>query len=128
MQIAPLLLALAPCLQQQAWAPDRPGLSERVDGPPNVLLIIVDDMGVDHLAWHPVGVAAGNPAPTPFLSTLAQGALVFTQAYSNPICGPTRATLLTGRHAFRHGLGGNPTNRTKLQLTCARANLRATGT
>jgi arylsulfatase A-like enzyme len=110
MPFVPLLLALAPAAQQvQARIPDRAGLGSVPEVRPNVLLIVVDDLGIDHIDWHPVGVAAGNPAPTPFLSSLAQGSLVFTRAYSNPICGPTRATLLTGRHAFRHGLGGNPT-------------------
>jgi arylsulfatase A-like enzyme len=74
---------------------------------PNVLLIVVDDLGVDHVEWHPVGQAAGNPAPTPVLSALADEALVFTRAYGTPICSPSRATLLTGRYPFRHGVGAN---------------------
>jgi arylsulfatase A-like enzyme len=74
---------------------------------PNVLLILVDDLGVDHVEWHPVGQAAGNWAPTPVLSALADEALVFTRAYGTPICSPSRATLLTGRYPFRHGIGAN---------------------
>jgi arylsulfatase A-like enzyme len=121
MALAPLLLAAA-LLPQQSLAAGRPGLGSKTKGPPNVLMIVVDDLGIDHLDWHPVGVLAGNPAPTPFLSSLAQGGLVFTRAYSNPICGPTRATLLTGRHPFRHGLGGNP-KQSEPQLALSEATL-----
>jgi arylsulfatase A-like enzyme len=75
---------------------------------PNVLLVVSDDLGVDHLGWHPVGVLAGNPAPTPVMASLAAQGVVFTEAYAAPICGPSRACLLTGRLPFRHGLGDNP--------------------
>ena len=76
-------------------------------GRPNVLLVVVDDMGVDHVNFHPVGILAGNPAPTPFLSKMAAQSLVFTYAYGAPICSVSRACLLTGRYPFRHGVGGN---------------------
>ena len=74
---------------------------------PNVLLIVADDLGVDYLDWHPVGRAVGNPAPTPFLSSMASQALVFTDAYGAPSCSPSRGSLLTGRFPFRTGLGAN---------------------
>lgn len=75
---------------------------------PNLLLVVADDLGTDHLSWHPVGAATGHPAPTPVLASLARRGISFTQAYSTPICGPARASLLTGRYPFRHGLGDNP--------------------
>lgn len=74
---------------------------------PNVLLILADDLGTDHLSWHPVGAAAGNPAPTPELASLAAQGLVFTEAYAAPLCSPSRASLLTGRLPYRHGIGDN---------------------
>ena len=85
------------------------GPSERVPlEPPNLLLVVADDLGTEHLSWHPVGAAAGSSAPTPVLASLAERGVSFTQAYSTPICGPARASLLTGRYPFRHGLGDNP--------------------
>lgn len=68
----------------------------------NVLLIVGDDMGVDR-----VGVYGEHPDPgrTPVLDRLAARGVLFRNAWSNPVCSPTRATLLTGRYAFRTGIG-----------------------
>ena len=92
--------------------------SEAEHARPNVLLILADDLGIDHLGWHPVGASVGNPAPTPVLDQLSASGIVFTDAYATPICGPTRACLLTGRFPYRHGLGDNPrVERPQLQLS-----------
>jgi arylsulfatase A-like enzyme len=69
---------------------------------PNVLLVIADDLGVDSVGAygeHP------DPPPTPTLDALAQQGVLFRNAWSAPVCGPARAALLTGRHAFRTGFG-----------------------
>jgi len=70
--------------------------------PPNVLLVIGDDVGVDL-----VGGYAGHaePPPTPTLDRLARDGVRFTHAYSMPWCSPTRAGILTGRFGRRFGLG-----------------------
>lgn len=69
---------------------------------PNVLLILADDLGVDL-----VGVYGEGPAPpcTPTLDEMAAQGILFRNAWTNPICSPTRAQVLTGRHAFRTGVG-----------------------
>jgi arylsulfatase B len=70
--------------------------------PPNVLLIVADDMGTDKVASyaeHP-----RTPA-TPVLDDLARGGVRFRNAYSYPLCSPTRAAILTGRLGRRNGLG-----------------------
>ena len=80
--------------------------SESVEIPPppggNVLVLLFDDIGIDH-----VGAYGVNPAapPTPTLDRLAEQGVRFDQAYSSPVCSPTRGILLTGRHARRTGLG-----------------------
>jgi arylsulfatase A-like enzyme len=68
----------------------------------NVLLLIMDDVGVDN-----VGVYAEHPDPanTPVLDQLAADGLLFRNAWANPMCSPTRATMLTGRYSWRTGLG-----------------------
>ena len=48
----------------------------------------------------------------PNLQSLASTGLQFNRAYAQPICSPTRATILTGRHPFRHGVGDPNTNNT----------------
>ena len=89
--------------------PVRP-LAPQLNEPPNILLIVADDLGIEHLDWHPVGLAAGNPAPTPVLSALAAKSLRFNDFYSTPVCAPSRACILTGRLPFRTGIGENPDN------------------
>src|SRR5687768_17106443 len=83
-------------------------MGPQLNDPPNILLIVADDLGVEHLDWHPVGLAAGNPAPTPVLTALAAKSLRFNDFYSTPVCAPSRACLLTGRLPFRTGIGENP--------------------
>lgn len=71
----------------------------------NILLIILDDFGADSSSlYNSTGAGASLP-PTPNIDALARAGVVFRNAYANPVCSPTRACLLTGRHAFRHGVG-----------------------
>lgn len=67
----------------------------------NVLVIVLDDVGVDKLTMY--GLAEG--APTPTLDALADEGLRFTHAWAYPTCSPTRAAALSGRHPYRHGTG-----------------------
>ena len=65
---------------------------------PNILFIMVDDLGPEWLSCY-----GGQEMKTPNLDMLAEGGMRFTSAYSMPQCTPTRATLLTGQYPFRHG-------------------------
>ncbi|RLB73175.1 MAG: arylsulfatase [Deltaproteobacteria bacterium] len=69
---------------------------------PNVVILLVDDMGWGDLGVYGGGVSIG--APTPVMDRLANAGLRLTSAYSQPTCTPTRASLLTGRLPIRHGL------------------------
>lgn len=69
---------------------------------PNVLLILVDDMGYADLNInHP-----SSAAPTPHLNQLAKEGIRFTRHYTESTCSPARAALLTGRYPAR--MGFNP--------------------
>lgn len=68
---------------------------------PNILLIIADDMGIETLQSYGVGEST---ATTPTLDRLAERGLRFNNFWSQPICSPTRATILTGRYGFRTGV------------------------
>lgn len=68
----------------------------------NVLFVLIDDIGVDMLGCYAEG---SNTATTPVMDNLAQGGVMFRNAYSTPCCSPTRATILTGRYGFRTGIG-----------------------
>ena len=66
---------------------------------PNFVLIVADDMGWDDLALH------GNKyVQTPVLDKLAKESVQFDKYYVNPVCAPTRASLLTGRNFLRTGV------------------------
>ena len=75
----------------------------------NVLLLIADDYGVDSMGLY---APTQDVAPTPNLDALAGNGILFTQFWANPICSPTRAAILTGRHGFRTGVGSPAGNNT----------------
>ncbi|MDE0102242.1 MAG: sulfatase-like hydrolase/transferase [Bryobacterales bacterium] len=66
--------------------------------PPNIVLIMVDDLGPEWISSY-----GGEGIETPNIDKLAAGGMVFLNAYSMPQCTPTRVTLLTGQYPFRHG-------------------------
>lgn len=69
---------------------------------PNVLLVVADDVGVDGIGCYGLG---SNPANTPNIDALAATGVRFLNAQACPLCSPTRASILTGRHGFRTGIG-----------------------
>jgi arylsulfatase A-like enzyme len=86
--------AQAPLAAPRAVAPPAP--------PPNILVILADDVGTDKIAVykeHP------NPPATPNIDALAARGVLYRNAYAYPICSPSRAALLTGRYGRRNGLG-----------------------
>jgi arylsulfatase A-like enzyme len=68
----------------------------------NVLLVIADDVGIDRIAAYGAHPDAG---PTPVIDALAEHGVLFRTAWADPLCSPTRAGMLTGRYAFRTGVG-----------------------
>ncbi|TBN04790.1 sulfatase [Hyunsoonleella flava] len=84
--------------------------------PPNILLIIADDMGVDAAP----GYAIGNIKPNmPNLEGMIDTGIVFNNMWSYAVCTPTRASMLTGKYGFRTGITGVgdvlPTSETSIQ-------------
>jgi arylsulfatase A-like enzyme len=67
-----------------------------------VLLIIVDDMGVD--ATRGFSSSDSGLAKIPAIENLCQRGVKFTQAWSAPTCSPTRSSIFTGRYGFRTGV------------------------
>ena len=67
--------------------------------PPNIVVIVTDDMG-----YADIGIHGCKDIPTPNIDTLARSGIRFTNAYvSGPYCSPTRAGLFTGRYPQRFG-------------------------
>lgn len=92
-----------PFPQQEAEAAAKlAALRVKMGRAPNILIILVDDMGWGDIGVNGGGVAVG--APTPHIDRLARGGLNLTSTYSQPTCTPTRAALMTGRLPPRSGL------------------------
>ncbi len=68
---------------------------------PNILLIIADDMGLDATPGYNVGTEKPS---MPVLQDLSANGIVFDNVWSNPLCSPTRATILTGKYGIRTGV------------------------
>jgi arylsulfatase A-like enzyme len=69
---------------------------------PNVLLVIADDFGKDADPCHP---EVGSEKPSmPNLESICASGVVFENVWTNPVCSPTRATMLTGLYGFRTGV------------------------
>lgn len=71
-------------------------------GQPNVLLILADDLGYGDVGYQ------GSDVATPHIDSIAKSGVQFTDAYVTcPVCAPSRAGLLTGRHQQRFGFWDN---------------------
>ncbi len=68
--------------------------------PPNILFIIMDDVGIDQFQ-KTFGFGAENAAPTPVMDTLASSGLRFRNVWAMAECSPSRALMLTGRYPLR---------------------------
>jgi hypothetical protein len=79
--------------------PSYPQPTMAPDGAPNVLLIMLDDIGFGQ-----AGVS-GGPVPTPNMDALAGRDLTFGRFHTTFLCSPPRAALLTGRNHHRVGFG-----------------------
>jgi arylsulfatase B len=71
--------------------------------PPNILLIVADDVGAEASSLYKLAGNAGAAA-TPSLAALAARGLVFDNVWVNPMCSPTRATILTGLYGHHTGV------------------------
>ncbi|MFT5888586.1 MAG: arylsulfatase A-like enzyme [Zhongshania sp.] len=79
------------------------------DRPPNVIVILADDLGINDISSFGGGVADGQ-LKTPNIDELAASGANFAQAYSGAgTCAPSRAMLLTGRYPTRTGFEFTPT-------------------
>ena len=84
--------------------------------PPNVVLIVVDDLGFNDITFYGGGIGNGS-VPTPQIDSIAAQGIHFTTAYAgNATCAPSRAALLTGRYPTRVGFEFTPTTPAFLRL------------
>lgn len=86
-------------MERKDSTPAWPEPARTPKGAPNVVLIMLDDVGF--------GAAGtfGGMIPTPALSALAEQGLKYNNFHTTGVCSPSRAALLTGRNAHRVGIG-----------------------
>ena len=80
----------------EPWWPPEPSPP---DGAPNVVLIVLDDVGFAQLGCY------GSDIATPAIDRLAAGGVRLANFHTTALCSPTRACLLTGRNHHRSGMG-----------------------
>ncbi|NBC35065.1 sulfatase-like hydrolase/transferase [Novosphingobium sp. FSY-8] len=103
--LAAMAVALAPfsALAQPAAPAPAPAApapvaapAPRTSGPPNIVLILADDVGVEGFG------AYGGEYPTPNIDRLAAQGVRFANAHAMPLCSPTRLRLMTGQDNHRN--------------------------
>jgi arylsulfatase A-like enzyme len=84
------------------WA-QGPAVAASGERPPNVILIVADDLGMNDISLYGGGVA-GGVVSTPNIDSIAKQGVSFTNGYAaNATCSPSRAALMTGRYPTRFG-------------------------
>jgi uncharacterized sulfatase len=77
--------------------------------PPNIIVILADDLGINDVTTHGGGRAAQG-VPTPNIDAIAQSGVRFDQGYAgSAICTVSRAAMMTGRYPWRFGVEFTPT-------------------
>lgn len=90
------ILTLASCDSSSSVA------SNNEAKPPNILFVVLDDLGVDQLSVFGYGGLVPSQKPkTPNIDAIAHAGVRFRNAWSMPTCTPSRATFFQGRYPFR---------------------------
>jgi arylsulfatase A-like enzyme len=93
--------------QPVAWA-QGPATAPAGPRPPNVILIMADDLGINDISLTGTGIAG---VPTPNIDAIGRQGVTFSNGYAgNATCAPSRAALMTGRYATRFGYEFTPTD------------------
>jgi arylsulfatase A-like enzyme len=92
-------LLLCASLFPSVFARAQERLEQTAARKPNIILFLVDDMG-----WMDCGAYGSTYYQTPNMDRFAKRSMRFTDAYAQPLCSPTRASLLTGKYSARHGI------------------------
>lgn len=96
----PTVIHLISCTQPQGSS----GTTSSEATKPNVIYILADDLG-----YGDVGFNGQTKIMTPVLDKMAENGIVFTRHYAgSTVCGPSRASLITGLHTGHSPVRGNP--------------------
>ena len=115
-----LLIAAAPIVNdiREPIAPHRPVVWQRGPAkplsppgqrPPNVVLILADDLGFNDVSLHSGRTLPDGTPTTPNIDAIARAGVAFSNGYAaNAVCAPSRAAIMTGRYSTRFGFEFTP--------------------
>ncbi len=83
------------------------GLTPSSGDPPNILFVLADDLGAEASRLYPALAGDSGQVATPNLEALAAAGIVFDNAWANPVCTPTRGTLISGEYGHRTDVTNN---------------------
>jgi arylsulfatase A-like enzyme len=86
-------------LAATASAASAPAILHAQSRRPNVVVVITDDQGYGDLSLH-----GNDKLDTPHMDSVGRDGIQFTQFHVNPVCSPTRSSLMTGRYYYRTGV------------------------
>ena len=94
---------------------------------PHIAMVVADDLG-----WNDVSFHGSAQIPTPEIDKLARAGVILDNYYVQPVCSPTRSSLLTGRHIIHTGVydpdcGHGTTNAVPTEYTMLPVHLKALG-
>src|SRR5437762_10229108 len=89
------------------WA-EGPSMAPAGRRPPNIVVILADDMGYNDITFNGGGIA-GGAVPTPSIDSIGREGVNLVDGYDgNATCAPSRAAIMTGRYATRFGFEFTP--------------------
>jgi hypothetical protein len=96
-----------PAPRDVAWK-QGPAQAPAGQRPPNVVVILADDLGFNDVSFYGGGIANGS-VPTPHIDSIGREGVNFPAGYAgNATCSPSRAAIMTGRYATRFGFEFTP--------------------
>jgi arylsulfatase A-like enzyme len=106
--------------REVAWDPGPSTAAVAPDErPPNIVVIVADDLGYNDLTFAGGGVAGGAVA-TPNIDSIARDGVQFSAGYAgNATCAPSRAAILTGRYPMRFGFEFTPAPKLFMRLVAS---------
>ncbi len=102
--VSALSLVITCCNTSKKSTDFKDKLSTRIndkDNPPNILLVIADDLGKDHMPGYDIG---GTKPKMPVISKLMNQGVRFENFWAFPTCTPTRSSIITGKYGFRNNM------------------------